>query len=170
MPGREWIALDKIGLFRTMRISAAGMSVQRMKLETIAENLANAETTRTEEGGPYKRKTVSVELIEEQRENLAPGGGRFADLLSNRFGSGFHVKATPPAQIPKGGVAVDEETPFTLRYDPGHPDADEDGIVKMPNVNVIDEMVDMITATRAYEANVTALQAAKDMFIKALEI
>ena len=159
--------MNRIGLFRTMRISAAGLSVQRMKLDAVAENLANAETTRTGDGGPYRRKVVNVKVMKERRRSRLPEPKRFAGLLKGSFPVAGAARA---AEFPEGTVEVDDSTPFTLKYDPGHPDADENGIVQMPNVNIIDEMVSMITATRAYEANVTAIQSAKDMFLKALDI
>ena len=159
--------MDRIGLFKTMDISAAGLSLQRMKLDVVAENLANAETTRTENGEPYRRKTVTVKTVKDTRRAASAGMGRFSELLTEHV---MPALSAPPAEVPEGAVGTDEKTPFTLRYDPGHPDADENGVVRLPNVNIIDEMVDMITATRAYEANVTAIQAAKDMFMKALEI
>ncbi len=158
------------GIFRAMNISSAGLTVQRMKLDAIAENLANAETTRTEEGGPYRRKSVNISA---GKESAAPkyGQGDFAGLLAGYMEhSTAPVLIDPPVEIPVGTIEIDERTPFMLHFDPDHPDADADGMVRMPNVNVIDEMVDMVTATRAYEANVTAIQSAKNMFLKALEI
>ncbi|MBU8922779.1 MAG: flagellar basal body rod protein FlgC [Bacteroidales bacterium] len=158
------------GLFRTMNISASGLSVQRMKLDVIAENLANIETTRTRDGGPYKRKTVSITPVKEKGISSRGINGPFESLLDQS--SRIDISSTGRSMYyrPEGRIVEDENTPYTLKYDPGHPDANTDGVVTMPNVNVIDEMVDMITATRAYEANVTAIQAAKDMFLKAIEI
>ncbi len=159
------------GIFRTLGISAAGLSIQRMKLDVIAENLANVETTRTAQGGPYKRKQVSISTSPETRSAAVPFSGYLKQFPVDRFaGNVSTANSAPPAEIPQGQIESDEKTPFTLRYDPGHPDANENGVVSMPNVNVIDEMVDMITATRAYEANINAIQSAKDMFLKALEI
>ncbi|MBN1164715.1 MAG: flagellar basal body rod protein FlgC [Candidatus Krumholzibacteriota bacterium] len=160
-----------MGIFKTIGISASGLSIQRMKLDVIAENLANVETTKTPGGGPYQRKTVTIKTIQEKR----PSGIPFRAYLGDRLTAGADEDHISPsriaaAKIPEGTVEVDKNTPFTLKYDPYHPDADSEGVVRMPNVNVIDEMVDMITATRAYEANVTAIQSAKNMFLKALEI
>ncbi|MBD3179658.1 MAG: flagellar basal body rod protein FlgC, partial [Candidatus Latescibacteria bacterium] len=141
-----------------------GLSVQRMKLDVISENLANVETTRTEEGTPYARKTVNIEARE-----IRPVSS-FSEMyggILDRFNEGEKAGGS---MVPVAEIVEDRETPFTLKYDPGHPDADANGMVKMPNVNVIDEMVRMVTATRAYEANVTAIESAKSMFMRALEI
>ncbi len=132
-----------MGIFASLRISASGLTAQRTRLDTIAGNLANATTTRTPEGGPYRRREVV----------FAP--------------------VTLDAQQ-TGGVAVLEirEDPRApqMVYDPGHPDANADGYVAMPNVRVLEEMVDLISASRAYEANVTVMTAAKGMMRRALEI
>ncbi|MCD6378832.1 flagellar basal body rod protein FlgC [bacterium] len=154
------------GIFRTLSISASGLSVQRTRLDVISENLANVQTTRTEDGSPYRRKSVVVKSVNNPGE--ASFSGIYSDLAA-KF-PGILSRGQFMSQVPEATVSEDKKTPFTLRYDPGHPDADSDGMVKMPNVNVIDEMVDMVTATRAYEANVTAIESAKDMFLSALEI
>ena len=125
-------------------ISASGLSAQRRRMDTIAENIANAETTRTAQGGPYRRKQVVFQAIP-----TAPGG------------TGGGVTVTEVATDPR---------PPRLVYRPGHPDANAEGYVRMPNVNILEEMVDMVSATRSYEANVAALNAAKQMTRKALEI
>ena len=126
-------------------ISASGLAAEQLRLDLVATNLANVHTTRAADGGPYRRR---VALFAEKLE----AAGRFA-------GRGVRVagiwKDTSPAQ---------------LVYDPNHPDADARGYVALPNVNVVNEMVDLLTATRAYEANVTVLNAAKSMALKALEI
>ncbi|MBN2071830.1 MAG: flagellar basal body rod protein FlgC [Candidatus Krumholzibacteriota bacterium] len=159
------------GIFRTLSISSAGLSVQRMRLDVIAENLANVETTRTEEGGPYRRKEVTITAVKDKPAGGSLAAGNFNDIFARRIGIEIDQRSSANAsRRPEGEITRDETTPLTLKYDPGHPDADEKGIVSMPNVNVIDEMVDMITATRAYEANVTAIQAAKDMFNNAIDI
>lgn len=131
-------------LFEAMKISATGMAAERVRLDVIANNLANINTTRTAEGGPYRKQTVVFSEV--------------VDGLTKK-GAGVRVAA----------IAKDNSPP-QLVYNPGHPDANEEGYVAMPNVNVVNEMVDMITATRAYEANVTAVNAFKGMFLKALEI
>ncbi len=144
-------------LFSAMEISASGLTAERFRLDLIASNLANAESTRTEDGGPYRRK-VAV---------FAPRSARysFGQILASRFQSEPELS---------GGVAVagvaEDARPFRIVHMPGHPDADETGYVAFPNVDVVTEMVDLMAATRAYEANVTAIEAAKLMAQKALEI
>lgn len=123
-------------------ISASGLRAQRLRMDVIAANLANAESTRTPEGGPYKRRDVVLEAL--------PGGARFADLLGEATGSSVRV-----ARV------VSDTRPPRLVFDPGHPDADPDGYVAMPNVNVVAEMVDLMSASRAYEANIAAVNATK---------
>ncbi len=147
-------------LFTAMDISGSGLTAQRLRLDLIAANLANADTTRTEQGGPYRRQ-IAV---------LAPRGG--TNIFSGYLGAALGRSTGATGGV--GGVRVEaivqDQTPFKLKYDPSHPDADENGYVKLPNVNVVTEMVDMIEATRAYEANVTAINSAKTMALKALEI
>ena len=141
-------------MFSTIETSASGLTAERFRLDLIASNLANAESTRTESGGPYRRKVAIFE----------PRGARysFRDILSSSFnGSPEGVEV----------VGVKEDTsPFKRVYSPGHPEADAEGYVTYPNVDVVTEMVDMMAATRAYEANVTAIEAAKAMAQKALEL
>ncbi|MBI3912073.1 MAG: flagellar basal body rod protein FlgC [Armatimonadetes bacterium] len=125
----------------SMRISASALTAQRCRLDVIAGNLANAQTTRTSEGGPYRRREVVFQVAD-----TGQGGGvRVARVQES---------AQPPVQI----------------YNPHHPDADPNGYVTVPNINPITEMVDMMAATRAYEANVTAFNAAKQMINAALEL
>lgn len=166
------------GLFRSIKLSGTGLAGQRTKMDTIAKNLANAETTRTAEGTPYRRERVVFEeaLDEKIRGNgltrVQPreGGGlstRHARHLSGGARSGRYEL---PTGVDSEVTVAEDASEFKVVYDPGHPDADEEGYVLMPNVNVITEMVDMITASRAYEANVAAVQSAKQMFAKALEI
>jgi len=162
------------GIFDPIDISSTGLSAQRRKLNAVASNIANVDTTRTEEGGPYKRKRVV--MVE------SPNIARFTDVLSaqqNRL-RGTHPDHMPGApnatmhELLGAGVETLEvrEEPIEPRlvYDPAHPDAREDGHVVYPDINVVTEMVDMISASRAYEANVTAMNAFKDMILKALEI
>lgn len=139
-------------IFKTFEISASGLTAEKLRMDTIASNIANSTTTRTENGGPYRRKIAVF------KENLEKEINR----ISN--------KTETTSKGVKVDSIVEDETPFKKVYDPNHPDADEEGFVEMPNVNVLNEMVDMIAATRAYEANVTALNASKAMFYKALEI
>lgn len=142
-----------MGLFQAIDASASGMTAERLRMDVISNNIANANTTRTAEGGPYRRQLV----VFEPRTNQPT----FGQLLSKEMGAGDGVRVT--------GITKDN-APFKLMYDPNHPDANKDGYVEMPNVTIVSEMVDMITASRAYEANVTAANAAKSMAMKALEI
>lgn len=143
-----------MGLFDAIDIAASGLTAQRLRMDVTAENLANAQTTRTPEGGPYRRKSVV----------LQESGGGFAGQLA-AFGGG----AEPPQGVEAAAI-VPDTTPLRRVYDPGHPDADADGYVTMPNVNPVTEMVDLIDASRAYEANVTAMQTTKSAFAKTIEL
>lgn len=148
-----------MGTFSAMNASASGLTAQRLRMDIISENIANANTTRTKTGGPYRRKMVVFQAAENNNTS-------FAKILDNERKTAGINNA--------GGVKVtailEDQSDFKTVYDPTNPDADEDGNVEMPNVNTLDEMVDMISATRAYEANVTALNASKSMAMKALEI
>lgn len=139
-----------------LNVSASGLTAQRARMNVIAENLANINTTRTVEGGPYRRKDVVFSSVQ------TPTPGSFQAELEKR------ATQTP------GGVRlaaiIEDPRPPVIRFDPNHPDADENGYVQLPNVNIVEEMVNMISATRAYEANVTAAQATKDMARTALDI
>lgn len=142
-----------MGLFGAIDSSASGMTAERLRLDVISNNIANANTTRTAEGGPYRRQMV----VFEPRAGATP----FAQVLSQQIDSGNGVRV----------VGITKDTSPTRRvYEPNHPDADATGYVEMPNINIVSEMVDMMTATRAYEANVTAVNAAKTMALKALDI
>ncbi len=167
------------GMFESLRVSATGMSSQRVKMDVVAQNIANAETTRTAEGTPYRRqRAVFQQVLERKLARLqlqrlrATGGASSLTRTDERhLPGGLRLTRQDGAE----GVSVDvgrapDASEFRVVFDPGHPDADAEGYVLLPNVNVINEMVDMITASRAYEANVSAVQAAKDMFAKALEI
>lgn len=138
-----------MSLFTTFNVSASGLSAERLRMDVIADNIANVETTRTTKGGPYKRKMV---VFSPYRS--------FENTLRRELALAQGVKATK---------IVEDTTPPKLVYNPEHPDA-KNGYVAMPNVDIVKEMVDMISATRAYEANVTSLNAAKSMALKALEI
>jgi len=161
------------GLFSTIKISASGLHGQRTKMDTIAKNLANSETTRTADGTPYRRERVVFSQTLAERVANSSNSQNHGNMKTN---NSRHFAGPPGSgnSIQKG-IDVDvnvapDASEFKVIYDPGHPDADEDGYVLMPNVNVITEMVDMITASRAYEANVSAVQSAKQMFAKALDI
>ena len=133
-----------MSMFESLRISASGLTAERLRMDVVAENLANANTTRGPNGGPYQRKEVV----------LTQGGRSFADVLGGVEVAGIAADPSPPRRV----------------YDPGHPDADPQGYVSLPNVSSVTEMVDLITATRAYEANVQAMTAAKQMFTKTLDL
>jgi flagellar basal-body rod protein FlgC len=140
--------------FDAIQASSSGLSAQRLRMNLISGNLANVNTTRTREGGPYRRK----EAIFAARSGVES----FKNIMADRQRKKLSM------------VAVDRITedpnPPVMKYDPQHPDADEKGYVAMPNINVMEEMVNMISATRSYEANVSALKAAKEMISRALEI
>ena len=144
-----------MSLFSSLSISASGMTAERLRMDVVADNLANVNTTRTPEGGPFRRRRV---LFEPQRNSFG------AALGAARRGAG-----TSLGGVRVVSVAEDGSAPRRV-YDPGHPDAAFDGYVSLPNISTVTEMVDMMTATRAYEANVAAVQAAKHMAMKALEI
>ena len=146
-----------MSLFGGLEISASGLTAERLRMDVTAENLANAQTTRGADGQPYRRKEVV----------LQEAAGSFGASLSAAMGPN---KGTQGGGVEVAGVVQDTATPLKRVYDPGHPDADAQGYVSMPNVDTVTEMVDLISAQRAYEANVTAMQAAKQMFSKTLEL
>jgi flagellar basal-body rod protein FlgC len=148
-----------MSLFGGMEISASALTAQRLRMNVTAENLANAQTTRGADGQPYRRKEVVLQSV---------NGGGFGAQLSAAMGGGGDYQSRPPG-VEVAGIQEDE-TNGKLVYDPGHPDANDQGYVTMPNVDTVTEMVDLIDAQRAYEANVTAMQASKQMFAKTLEI
>ncbi len=165
-------------------ISASGLTAERLRMDVIANNIANANTTRTPGGGPYMREIVSFVPRGAHAANQ-PAINPFEDLVKSvvarvQFKFPWMLAAGVQATMPEGatsdlaGVRVAgltrDMTPPKLMYDPGHPDADKNGYVAMPNVNVVKEMVDMISASRAYEANVSAINAGKSMMTKALDI
>jgi flagellar basal-body rod protein FlgC len=143
-------------LFRSMDISSSGLAAQRVRMNVLSSNLANAQTTQSAEngGGPYRRQDVVFSAV--------PTGNPFEEYLDEDFG-------TQVQEVKVTGIHKDTKEPRRV-FDPTHPHADKDGMVEMPNIQVMNEMVNMIAATRAYEANVTALNNAKAMATKALEI
>lgn len=145
-----------MGYFGALDIGASALTAQRLRMDTISQNIANANTTRTEDGTPYRRRIV---VFQEQS-----GGLPFSEYLTNSSREMYLGKGVKVTKI------VEDPSPFKKVYDPGHPDADADGYVEMPNVDVVTEMVNMISATRAYEANVTSINTTKSMAMKALEI
>ncbi|HOA40577.1 MAG: flagellar basal body rod protein FlgC [Halanaerobiales bacterium] len=142
-------------MFSSFNISASGMTAQRLRMDIIADNIANVETTRTAEGTPYRRKLA---VFQEKQVTS------FRELLKKNKGD-----ATARDGVQVAGI-VEDPTPFKMIYNPGHPDADAEGYVAMPNVDIVSEMVDMISASRAYEANITVLNTSKNMAMRALEI
>jgi len=144
-----------MGTYSNFDVTASGLTAQRLRMDVISNNLANSNTTRTPQGGPYKRQQVIFE--ERLRDTINHQGPIPREVES--LGQGVRVSAI-----------VEDQTPPLMVYNPSHPDADANGFVKMPNVNSMYEMVDMMSATRAYEANIAAFNAAKAMANKALEI
>ncbi len=144
-----------MSFFRSINVSASGLTAERLRMDIISKNIANAETTRTSAGTPYRRQ---MPIFMEQQ------GSSFSDILSEAKGqyvSGNGVEV----------AAIKEDTSaFKRLYNPGHPDADAEGYVLMPNVDVVTEMINLISASRGYEANVTAMNATKSMVLKAMEI
>ncbi len=144
-----------MSFFDSLDTSATALTAQQLRMDVISQNMANVDTTRTEDGTPYKRKVVLFQEIGSKKS--------FAKFLDNAMDSdsGHGVRVTK---------IVDDETPGSKVYDPSHPDADEDGYVTNSNVNVVEEMVNMISASRSYEANITAINTTKAMIAKTLEI
>ena len=143
-----------MSLFSSLSVSASGMSAQRTRAELLVENLANAETTRTPEGGPYRRKDAVFTRTD----------------VSSEFASEFESQLNGAGQgVAVDRVTVDERDP-ERRYAPGHPDADADGYVKFPRINPAEDMVDLMSSSRSYQANVAAISAIKDMIQRSIEI
>lgn len=162
------------GIFSTIKISGSGMSVQRRKMNVVAENIANAETTRTENGGPYRRRRLEVTSESEKipfktilRESQAGLVRTHKGHMSAMASGGVQRETIVLAKAREVVAGIDE---YRLVYDPSHPEADQEGYVKMPDIEVINEMVDMMSANRSYEANATAISASKEMLKNALDI
>jgi len=149
-----------MSFFDSFRVSATGMTAQRLRMDTISQNIANVNTTRTDSGGPYRRKTVVFEEITNGRDFR-----RHLDQYLDDYRS-----TTSTAGGVKASKIIEDQSPFIDIYDPSHPDANEAGYVKMPNVNAVEEMTNLISANRSYEANITAFNATKGMASRALEI
>ena len=143
-----------MSVFGAMDISATGMTAQQLRTDIIAQNIANINTTRDENGHVYRRKNVVFV------EKDVTGFSQILLRTAGRVGNGVKVSK----------IYTDTESPVRLVYDPSHPDANEDGYVEYPNVNIVTEMVDLISASRAYEANLAVVNGAKDMFQRALDI
>lgn len=149
-----------MSFLQSLNISASGLTAQRLRMDIISENLANKDATRTQNGGPYRRKMV-VFTSSNQSNTL------FNKMLYSNIkdiNTANQVRGVEVSQI------IEDEEPFKLVYNPTHPDANEEGYVEMPNVDSLKETVDMMEAVRAYQANVTALNSIKQMASKALEI
>ncbi len=140
-----------MSLFTSLSVSASGMAAQRTRAALLVENIANSETTRTPEGGPYRRKDAVF--------STTSVGSEFASELESQMDTGVRVSS----------ISVDQRDP-ERQYAPGHPDADADGYVSMPRVNPAEDMVDLTTANRSYQANVAAMSAVKDMIQKSIDL
>ncbi|MEK5333932.1 MULTISPECIES: flagellar basal body rod protein FlgC [unclassified Lysinibacillus] len=151
-----------MSIFHGMNTTASALTAQRLRMDVISSNMANVDTTRAKqvngEWEPYRRKSVTFSAQE----------GRFSNFLNVAIGK--NAKSGVGNGVKVSQIKEDTETPFKLVYDPTHPDADADGYVSMPNVDPLKEMVDLMSATRSYEANITVLNANKSMLTKALEI
>lgn len=146
-----------MSIFTSFDINASGMTAQRYRMDIISENVANADTTRTEDGTPYRRKVVTF-------EERGGAVGTFSSFLGNAS-SRYNKQGVRVSQ-----VTEDTWTQMNMVYDPSHPDADENGYVTYPNVNIVTEMTNLIDASRSYEANATAFNASKSIAIKGLEM
>ena len=146
-----------MGLFDAINAAGSGLTAERLRMDVTAENLANAQTTRGADGQPYRRK----EVVLQQRD------GGFGQALNTAMARGASTGGGGGVEV--AGI-VEDQSDLKLVYDPAHPDANAEGYVQMPNVNPVTEMVDLISASRGYEANVTAIQSAKSMFSKTLDI
>lgn len=144
-----------MALFQAFNISASGMTAERLRMDTIAQNIANISTTRTEDGTPYRRKIVTF-----GEKSVTPFTDYYDSARARAVGDGVKVTS----------ITEDTETEFKMEYDPTHPDADENGYVYLPNVNTVTEMTNLIDAMRAYEANTTAFDATKAMVQAAMNI
>lgn len=144
-----------MSVFQSFNIAASGLTAERLRMDIISNNISNVNTTKTNSGGPYRRQLPVFEAVFNRELE--------AQEKANR-GEGFNGKGVRVKQI------VEDESQFKTVYDPNHPHADENGYVHMPNVNIVKEMVDMITASRSFEANVTALSTSRQMFNAALQI
>ena len=146
-----------MNLFKMFSISGAGMAAQRERMGVITGNLANTETTRTPEGGPYRRRNITFQAV--------PANGEFADLLSENFLD--HPEGLLTVEV--AGIHQSSRAPRQI-FDPKHPDANAEGYVSLPDINVIEEMVDLMSAVRSYEANLTAYNTTKGLVRRLLEV
>jgi flagellar basal-body rod protein FlgC len=179
----------QVSFLRALNISGSALTAQRLRLDIAAENISNLDTTRTESGGPYRRKVVQFQAVNDGNFRTALGRAvernlnfninrnidrRIVDSRITERRADSYTAALLRSRGTEGGVIVsdiiEDETPFKTIWDPTHPDADEFGYVLLPNVELIKEVVDAMSASRSYEANVTALNAIKLMASKALEV
>lgn len=142
-----------MSIFNSINISASALTAEKTRIDIIAKNMANANSTRSTGGMPYRRQMAIFE--EDKRKSFAEHLSKY----SKDNGKGVKISKI-----------VEDDSPFKLKYEPGHPDADENGYVQMPNVDTIKEMVDLISAQRSYDANITAMNSSKSMLMKALDI
>jgi flagellar basal-body rod protein FlgC len=161
-----------MGFLNSFDISGYGLSAQRFRIDIISSNIANANTTRTEEGGPYRRREVVFKAIDfdnmlnseiKKSSGFLEDANQVDDLDNPLF-------AKPPLQSVVVDKVIRDDTPFKLRYDPNNPDADENGYINLPNVNPVIEMADLVEATRAYQANVAAYQTSKSIAQSAIDM
>lgn len=145
-----------MSFFDSMNINASALTAQRLRMDVISENIANINTTRAKDGQPYKRKTVLFEEIKD--------GTTFSNYYDSAINKNLTGKGVKVTQI------TEDQTPGSKTYEPGHPDADEEGYVTMPNVNIVTELVNMISASRSYEASITAMNNTKAMINKTFEL
>jgi len=169
--------VSSISFLPGIAASAQGLKAQRMRMDLIAENIANATTTRTSSGGPYKRKELLLKAISPRVSGAAAGEVSLPHRVELAVTSPGHLRPGEKPLVGPGSpeqprleMKVAEREAFKLVYDPSHPDANADGYVLMPDINIIEEMVDMVAATRAYEANVNALSMAKQIAMKTLDL
>lgn len=148
-----------MSFFDSMNISASGLTAQRLRMDVISENIANANTTRTSDGGPFNRRTAVFEPAVQANFAAALSGAMGGTSRAGGQGRGVRVSR----------IATDDH-PGPRVYDPSHPDADGEGYVQMPNVNVVMEMVNMISASRSYEANITAMNITRGMITRTMEL
>lgn len=151
-----------MSIFHSLNTSGSALTAQRLRMDVLSSNMANVDTTRGRlvdgEWEPYRRRTVTMQQ----------NGGQFANMLQMAVGKNNSTTVGNGVRVSR--IQEDRETPFKLVYDPTHPDADEEGYVNMPNIDPLKEMVNLMSATRSYEANVTVFNANKSMLMKALEI
>lgn len=143
-----------MSMFNSINISTSALNAEKTRIDIITKNMANANTTRSTGGMPYRRQMV---VFEENKSSL------FENQLS-KYKDKINTKGVKISKI------VEDDSPFKLVYEPGHPDADENGYLKLPNVDIVKEMVDLISSQRSYDANITAINSSKSMLMKALEI